>query len=65
MPPEGHFEAFLAPGGRHEDNLPIGKRKGIFGPSGAENEPCQILVLLIQVKQSKFSSLALVMNLVL
>jgi len=31
LPPEGHFEAFLAPGGRHEDNLPIEKCKGILG----------------------------------
>jgi len=31
LPPEGHFEAFLAPSGHHEDDLPIEKCKGILG----------------------------------
>ena len=31
LPPEGHLEAFLAPSGHHEDDLPIEKCKGILG----------------------------------
>jgi len=31
LSPEGHFEAFLAPSGHHEDDLPIEKCKGILG----------------------------------